>query len=198
MKVLKRRFEERHMSDTLEAVRETNTSTGPGSEAIRDVFISGLRNAHALEHQALALMDRQIEHLAQYAEVEERLRSHRGETEGQIARLETILDSLGENASGLKDTAMSLTGNLAALGHTFAPDEILKNSFANFAFENFEIASYKALIVMAEEGGFTAAIAPLQETLQEEKAMAAFCEEILPIVVRKYLNLRASGEQASH
>jgi ferritin-like metal-binding protein YciE len=169
-----------------------------GSEAIRDVFVTGLRNAHALEHQALSLMDRQIEHLAQYAEVEERLRSHRGETEQQIARLEQILGELGENPSGLKDTAMALSGNMAAMAHMFAPDEILKNSFANFAFENFEAASYKALIVIAEEGGFTTAVPLLQQTLQEELAMAAFCDEILPTVVRKYLNLRASGGQASH
>ena len=31
------------------------------------------------------------------------------------------------------------------MGHTLAGDEILKNSFANFAFENFEIAAYKSL-----------------------------------------------------
>lgn len=169
-----------------------------GSEAIRDVFVTGLTNAHALEHQALALMDRQIEHLAQYAEVEERLRTHRGETHTQITRLEQILENLGESPSGLKDTAMSLSGNMAAIAHTFAPDEILKNSFANFAFENFEVATYKALILIAEEGGFTNAVPLLQQTLQEELAMVAFCDEILPTVVRKYLNLRASGEQASH
>jgi ferritin-like metal-binding protein YciE len=169
-----------------------------GSEAIRDVFVTGLKNAHALEHQALALMDRQIEHLAQYAEVEERLRSHRGETHTQITRLEQILESLGESPSALKDTALSMSGNLAAIAHTFAPDEILKNSFANFAFENFEAATYKALILIAQEGGFTSAVPLLQQSLQEELAMVSFCDEILPTVVRKYLNLRASGEQASH
>jgi hypothetical protein len=59
---------------------------------IREIFVLGLRDAHAMEHQALALMDRQIEHLARYADVEVRLRSHRGETERQIERLDTILD----------------------------------------------------------------------------------------------------------
>jgi ferritin-like metal-binding protein YciE len=168
------------------------------SEDIRDVFVTGLRNAHALEHQALALMDRQIDHLAQYAEVEERLRSHRGETERQISRLEEILDSLGESHSAVKDAAMKLSGTLAALGHTFAPDEIIKNCFANFAFENYEVASYKALMVMAEQAGLAGAVPLLQQTLQEELAMAAFCDEILPTVVRKYLNLRTAGGQASH
>jgi ferritin-like metal-binding protein YciE len=169
-----------------------------GPEAVRDVFVAGLKNAHAMEHQALALMDRQIEHLAQYAEVEERLRTHRGETETQITRLEGILENLGESPSGLKDTALSLSGNLAAIAHTFAADEILKNAFANFAFENFEAASYKALILIAREGGFVDAVPILQQSLQEELIMAAFCDEILPTIVRKYLNLRASGAQASH
>ncbi|MBF7013860.1 ferritin-like domain-containing protein [Novosphingobium resinovorum] len=167
-------------------------------DAIRHEFVTGLRNAHALEHQALSLLDRQIEHLAEYADVEVQLRSHRGETERQIERLETILDSLGESHSALKDVAASLSGTLAALGHTFAADEILKNSFANFAFENFEVASYKALIIIAERGGYQEAVPLLRETLAEELAMAAFLDETLPIVVNKYLDRRAGGEQASH
>jgi len=181
------------MTDTLHA---ENTRLDAGTA--RKVFITGLKNAHALENQALSLMDRQIEHLAQYAEVEQRLRSHRGETERQIERLDRILSQLGESASGLKDAAMSFAGNMAALGHTFAPDEILKNSFANYAFESFEVASYRSLIVMAEDAGFTDAIPLLKETLAEEEAMQAFCGEMVPTITRKYLTLRASGEQASH
>ncbi|MCD2322770.1 ferritin-like domain-containing protein [Sphingomonas sp. IC-56] len=168
------------------------------STAAREVFVTGLKNAHALEHQAMALMDRQIEHLANYAEVETQLRAHRGETEGQIQRLETILTSLGESPSGLKDAALSFSGNMAALAHTFAPDEIIKNSFANYAFESFERASYEALITMAEEAGFTDAVPLLQETLREEIAMQQWVIDTQPLVIRKFLALRQSGETASH
>lgn len=165
---------------------------------LQEIFVTGLRNAHAMEHQALSLMDRQIEHLAHYAEVETRLRNHRGETERQIERLDTILASFGETNSIIKDTTMVITGNLAALAHMLAPDEILKNSFANFAFENFEAASYKALIVMAQEGGFTEALSLLEESLREELAMVAFLNETLPLIVKRYIALRESGETASH
>lgn len=166
--------------------------------ALRHEFVVGLRNAHALEHQALAIMDRQIDHLAQYAEVEQRLRTHRGETERQIERLERILESLDESHSTVKDMTMSVTGALAALGHSFAADEILKNSFANIAFENFEKASYKALIIMAREAGYPDAVPLLEETLREEEAMIVFLDETLPLIVTRYLSLRAAGEQASH
>jgi ferritin-like metal-binding protein YciE len=167
-------------------------------DAVRELFVTGLKNAHALEHQALSLMDRQIEHLAHYADIEQQLRSHRGETERQIERLETILEGLGESHSAIKDAAMTFTGTIAAIGHMFAPDEILKNSFANFAFENFEIASYSALITMAEDGGFESALPLLQETLREEQAMAAWIEKSLPVVVRKFVSLRSAGDTASH
>lgn len=168
------------------------------SDTVYDTFVTGLKNAHALEQQALSLMDRQIEHLASYADVEQQLKMHRGETERQIERLETILGDLGESPSVLKDLGMTMSGNLAALGHMFAPDEILKNSFANYAFESFEVASYSALIVMAEEGGYDEALPLLRQTLGEEQAMQQWIAKTLPVVVRKYLSLSASGETASH
>lgn len=167
-------------------------------EIVRHIFVVGLRDAHAVEHQALALMDRQIQHLANYPEVEQKLRAHRVETEEQIKRLDEILDGLGESRSVVKDAALTISGNLAALGHVFAADEILKNSFANFAFENFEAASYKSLITVAEAGDFGSAIPLLKQTLMEELAMAQFCDEALPAITQKYLTLRAAGETASH
>lgn len=169
-----------------------------GRDVVRSVYLAGLRDAHAVEHQALALIDRQIDHLENYPEVEERLRSHRAETEQQVKRLDEILDGLGESNSSLKDAALGAIGNLAALGHTFAPDAILKNSLANFAFENYEAASYKALIAMAETGGFSTAIPLLNASLEEELAMAQFCNDALPEIVEKYLRLRWTGETASH
>lgn len=166
-------------------------------DVLRDVFIAGLRNAHGVEHQALALMDRQLDRLKNYDEVAARLREHRAETETQIERLEAVLGQFEEGASGLKDAALTVSGNLAALGHTFAEDEILKNAFANFAFENFEVASYKSLIVLAKNGGFSSAVDPLAETLAEEQAMAAWVDENLASLTEKYVALKAAGEKAS-
>ncbi|TPG18778.1 ferritin-like domain-containing protein [Sphingomonas koreensis] len=168
------------------------------NEIVRSVFVTGLRDAHAVEHQALALMDRQLDRLEHYPEIEARMREHRVETEQQIQRLDDILDKIGESSSALKDAALTMSGNVAALAHTLAGDEILKNSFANFAFENFEAASYKSLITVAEVGGFDSAIPLLRTTLEEELAMARFCDEALPMVTRRFLDLRAAGHTASH
>jgi ferritin-like metal-binding protein YciE len=164
----------------------------------RMIFVTGLQNAHALEHQALSLIDRQLDRLVHYPEIADRLRSHRVETENQIRRLEDVLSSLGEQGSSLKDLAMSFIGNLAGLSHVAASDEVLKNQFVNAAFENFEIASYTALIALGELAAFPTATALLRETLQEEVAMAAWVQDSLPDLTRKYVSLRAGGGTASH
>jgi ferritin-like metal-binding protein YciE len=167
------------------------------SDVARDLFVVGLRDAHAVEHQALALINRQLDRLESYPEVAARLRQHKTETDGQIERLDTILASLNESPSAVKDTALSLAGNMAALGHMIAGDEILKNSFASFAFENFEAASYMGLITMAEAGGHNSAIPLLQQTLDEELAMAGWLRDNLPAVTMQFLELKSAGGQAS-
>jgi ferritin-like metal-binding protein YciE len=148
----------------------------------RDLFITGLRNAHAMENQALSIMRPQVARIESYPDVKRKLEQHIVETEGQITRLETILGNLGESNSGLKDLALSFTGAMAALGHTVAPDEILKNSFANFAFENFEIAAYKSLIALSAQGAPAAAVDLLTQNLEQ--------------VTLQYAALSASGETA--
>jgi ferritin-like metal-binding protein YciE len=137
-----------------------------------------------------------VERIENYPEVAIRLQLHIRETEGQIARLESILSGFDEQASTLKDTALSAVGSLATMGHAMAGDEILKNSFANYAFENFEIAAYNSLLVLAEAGGLQDAQQSLQQNLSEEEAMAQWLEQNLRVVTLRYAELREAGETA--
>ena len=164
--------------------------------AAYDVFIDGLRNAHAMEKQALSIMQPQLNRLEHYPQVSALLDRHIRETEVQIQRIDQIFETLNESASGLKDTMLSLSGSMAAVTHSMATDEILKNSLANFAFEHFEIAAYTALITAAEEANVTQAIPLLRQNLDEELAMASDIHDGLPDVVRQYITLSASDERA--
>jgi ferritin-like metal-binding protein YciE len=166
------------------------------AERANSVFITGLKNAHALENQALELMNRQVERIENYPDIKARLEQHIQETHQQIQRLETILEGLGESRSVLKDNLLSLTGNLAAITHAFTQDEIVKNSIANFAFENFEIASYKSLIQLADETGHQQAQQPLRQTLREEEEMAHWIDTHLSDVTHKYLERYVANEKA--
>jgi ferritin-like metal-binding protein YciE len=166
-------------------------------DVLQSVFVTGLKNVHGVEHQALSLIDRQLDHLENYPEVADMLRRHRVETEQQIERVDTILQGFGETPSSLKDAVLSFTGNMAALAHLPAPDEILKNSFANQAFENFEMAAYTSLIAMAE-AGFANTVSALRQSLTEEQRTAQWFADNIPSITMKYVSLRAEGETASH
>ncbi len=166
------------------------------TSSARDIFVDGLRNAHAMEKQALSIMEPQLKRLQHYPEVSAMLDQHIRETEGQLARLDEILAGLAEGSSALKDMSLSFTGTMAAVTHSMASDEILKNSMANFAFENFEIAAYTALITAAQEAGATSAIPLLEQNLAEERRMAALIEDSLSTVTRQYIALSASDQRA--
>jgi ferritin-like metal-binding protein YciE len=164
----------------------------------RDVFITGLKNAHAMEKQALAIMGPQLQRIEHYPEVRQQLERHAAETEEQVNRLEGLLTKFGEKPSAIKDTVLSAVGGMAALGHAPAGDEILKNSFANFAFENYEIAAYNSLIILAEAAGQGDAVEPLLQNLAEEQDMASWLESNLATVTEQYIALREAGETAKH
>ena len=162
----------------------------------RGVFVTGLKNAHAMENQALSIMKPQLNRLRHYPDLSQRLEAHISETEAQIARLDEVLDALGESSSAMKDTFLSAFGSMAALGHVTAGDEVLKNSFANLAFENYEIAAYLSLVTAARASGEDHAIALLEQSLDEERRMAEWVAEHVPSVTETFISLKGAGENA--
>lgn len=168
-----------------------------GITSARDVFVTGLKNAHAMENQALSIMRPQLERLEHYPEVAQKLDAHIRETEAQIARLDQILQTAGEGASSLKDSFLSAFGGMASLGHATAGDEILKNSMANFAFENYEIAAYLSLITSARASGEAAAVPLLEQTLEEERRMASWIEGNIASVTEAFIERASRGDKAS-
>ena len=162
----------------------------------RDLYVTGLVNAHALENQAVSLLSRQVERLENYPEMSAMLQRHIKESEVQAQRLDQILESLGTSSSTLKDMTTKLSGNLAAMAHMPMGDEVLKNTFANVAFEHFEIAAYRSLLVMAELAGDTSGPALLKQSLSEEERMAQWISDNIDSTTRRYAQLEAAGEKA--
>jgi len=177
--------------------KESNMAAISKDEA-HDLFVTGLRDAHAAARQCKEMTERQVGRLENYPQVKARLEAHLGEKEAQLARLEQALDSLGESTSTLKDAAMAFMGNMTAMMTMPAGDEILKNGLIMSGMANFEIASIEALMALGEAAGQPQIIRALQPSLAEERAMAAWLAENLRGVVYMHLQLRSEGRQASH
>ena len=165
-------------------------------DTAREIYVTGLRNQHAIENQAIELLERQIGRLENYPEMADRMRQHLEESKQQAARIEELLAGLNTGHSTLKDMVTSFMGNVAALGHASASDEVVKNTFANYAFEHYEIAAYQGLLVVADSAGQQASASVLQQSLKEEQAMAQWIEDHLKPTMLRYIERYAAGETA--
>jgi ferritin-like metal-binding protein YciE len=152
----------------------------------RDIFISGLKNAHAMENQSHEMLERQAERLTDFPDLQSKVREHLVETREQMQRIEQCLTDLGSSPSLAKDTALAFGANLAAVGQAVADDEVLKYTFADNALEHYEIAAYKSLLTMAEQAGI-GAVSPLQQSLREEERMGDWVENHVQPITMEYL-----------
>jgi ferritin-like metal-binding protein YciE len=158
-----------------------------------ELYHTGLRNQHAVENQAIELLERQAGRMDEFPEMKARIQRHLEESRIQAQRLDQLLEQHGTSASSIKDTMMSFMGNMAALAHTPAPDEVIKNTLANFAFEHFEIAAYKSLIALAEQIGDANGVRLLKTSLQEEEAMAGWIDQNIAPTTLQFAALKAAA-----
>jgi ferritin-like metal-binding protein YciE len=161
----------------------------------RKELITGLRNAHGLEQQAIEMLEGNAERLENYPDLKAKCAEHLEESRQHQALVGQCLEDLGESPSTLKDAAMGVVQSVQMMAHGATSDEVLKNSFAGYAFEHFEIAAYTALGVMARAAGEERIAQTAEQILRQEQAMASWLEEHLPGTVERYLVLVGSGEQ---
>jgi ferritin-like metal-binding protein YciE len=160
----------------------------PMSGVARDALVLGLRNAHVMEVQARELLERQSGQLDDYPDVEAKISSHLRKTNEQLQRLEKCLEFCGESTSNLKDAATSIVTNSQAMGHAMADDDILKNTFTDNAFENYQIAAYKSLLTLCRAANVESARPLLDASLKEEEAMAEWVDSHIEEITMDYLN----------
>lgn len=160
----------------------------------RENLIDWLRDAHAMEMQAEAMLKGQASRLEHYPEVKARVEQHITETQQQARDVEQCLKSLGEDTSTLKDMGGKTMAMMQAMGGMIMSDEVIKGAAASYAFEHMEVASYTILIAAAHAAGETNVTHTCERILQEEKAMAAWLAEHTPAVVQTYLQRERAGQ----
>ena len=124
-----------------------------GSTAIMDVYMTGLRNQHAVETQAIGTIKNELSRMEPYPELHARMQQERERSTLQAARLDDLLSKHGSSKSFTKEAVTGAVATVAGFAHAAAGDEVLKNVLAAVGFKAYEISSYKMLIIMAEAAG---------------------------------------------
>jgi ferritin-like metal-binding protein YciE len=164
--------------------------------ASKDLLVQWLRDAHAMESAAIEILEKQTKNLENYPSLKRKLEDHLEETKQQEQMVRECIEQLDTGTSVIKDTSGKLMGNMAAITNMMAEDEVVKNGIADFAFENFEIASYRSLVGAAEQLGETRVKEVCETILKQEEAMAGWLNENLPEVTQEYLRRKDAGEPA--
>jgi ferritin-like metal-binding protein YciE len=154
-------------------------------KTLSDLFHDTLKDVYFAEKKILSTLPKMMK-AAQNEDLQAAFEKHRGETQGQVERLEQVFAIIEKKPQG--KTCPAING-LAEEGGELI--EEFKGSPASDAgllaaaqaVEHYEIARYGALVAWAEKLGLDDAVALLQETLEEEKNTDAALTELAESVV---------------
>ena len=138
---------------------------------IEQQLIKHLKAAHGIEKQAATLLEKGSR-IAGDNEIGAIYRAHLLQTHEHERYIAERLQAHGAEPSKTRDVAMK-AGALAigAVAHA-APDTPLKLATTAFAFENFEVATYRVLRQLAERAGDHETVSVVDRILEQEEAAA--------------------------
>ena len=162
------------------------------SNAVMDIYLTGLRNQHAVETQAIGTVKNELSRMEPYPDLHAKMQQEMERSTTQAARLDDLLAKHGTKASLAKEAVTGAVATVAGLAHLGADDEVLKNVLAAIGFKAYEISSYKVLLTLAEAAGATGDSAVLEQSMKEEQEMGDWLGSHLPNLVHTYLQQRAA------
>lgn len=140
-------------------------------QSMDDLLLQQMRDLYDAEHQITSALPKMVEKAAS-PELEKALQTHLSETKGQITRLETAFDLLGQKAKRHKCKAIAgLIEEGEEMLEAEGPDEVVDAGLIAAAqrIEHYEMAGYGCARNFARRLGHSEVARLLEETLEEEK-----------------------------
>ena len=160
-------------------------------KTLDDLFHDTLKDIYYAEKKILAALPKMMK-AAQSSELKAAFEKHRGETEGQVERLEQVFAIIEKKPQGKTCAAIvGITEEGAEIMEEYKGSPALDAGLlaAAQAVEHYEISRYGTLRTWAGELGLDEAVALLEETLEEEKAT----DEALTQLAESVVNQKAEA-----
>jgi len=158
---------------------------------LNELFHDTLKDIYFAEKKILATLPKMAK-AAQSEELKAAFAKHRGETEGQVERLEQVFAVIEKKPQGKTCAAIvGITDEGAEIMEEYKGSPALDAGLlaAAQAVEHYEISRYGTLIAWAEELGLDDAVPLLQETLDEEEAT----DKALTKIAKTAINQKAEA-----
>jgi ferritin-like metal-binding protein YciE len=156
-----------------------------------ELFHDTLKDIYFAEKKILSTLPKMAK-AAQNEELKAAFEKHRGETEGQVERLEQVFAIIEKKPQGKTCAAIvGITDEGAEITEEYKGSPALDAGLlaAAQAVEHYEISRYGTLKAWAEQLGLDDAAELLQETLDEEEAT----DEALTEIAKSAINQQAEA-----
>jgi ferritin-like metal-binding protein YciE len=156
-----------------------------------DLVLHTLQDVYYTENQIIKSLPSMIEK-ASDGQLKQGLRMHLEETKEQAKRLEQVFQRLGHKAKGVNCPAIDgIIEEAEEIAGEIEDKEVLDAAIisAAQAVEHYEMTRYGTLVAWAQQLGRQDVIAPLQKTLDEEKAT----DKKLTMMAESKINRRAAS-----
>lgn len=149
-------------------------------------LVKYLTDAHSMEIQSIKVLEKGIE-IAGELDIAQLCRVHLSDSQEHKRYVEERLDALGEKPSKVEDiVGAALAKGLGLLAQGM-PDTPAKLLAVAYAFEHFEIASYRMLRTIAERANDQETIAMVDRILPVEMQAADLIAEQFDLGVERSL-----------
>jgi ferritin-like metal-binding protein YciE len=149
-------------------------------DALRDLYVEELKDLYSAEKQLVRALPKMAKNAADPS-LKEAFENHLAETEGHVARLEQIFESLESSPRGKKCVGMEgLIEEANELLEEDAERDVVDAGLISKAqhVEHYEIAGYGTVRTWAEVLGEDQHVELLQQTLDEEKKADALLSQL--------------------
>jgi ferritin-like metal-binding protein YciE len=153
----------------------------------QDTFISWLNDAYAMEKSLVQVLENHANDAKDFPDIRAKDLEHMEVTQRQADTLRQCIESLGGSVSTVKAAMGTASGYFQGISTGMAADELVKNFLADYASENFEIVSYKALIEAARNAGHDTLIPTFEQHIREEEEMLQWLDQNLSRAVDNYM-----------
>lgn len=166
--------------------------------ANNEPLLSWLNDAYAMERSIVEVLERQVDDAKQHPDIQAKIREHLEATKRHADLDKSCIERLGGSTSAIKSGMAKLGGAMQGMGTKFADDKLVKDALQDYSTEHMEIASYRAIMIAAEEAGDQETLRVCQQILPDEEAMARWLDQNLPNVVRDvYRRMAPPADQTS-
>ncbi len=153
-----------------------------------------LKDAYSMERGLVPILENHAKDAKDHPEMQQVIQQHADRTKQHADMVKQCLERLGDSPSSIKAGIGGIIGSAQSVTTAAAEDELVKNGLSDFAAENFEIASYKALIAAADQVGDMQTAQVCRQILGDEEQMANWLANQLPVAVREANTMKMQKE----